>query len=316
MKKISLIYLMAMLFCSCQNPQEKAKDLMQNSIDTAWTLLDVASTQPETDLAVPLGFKLNCTKEDYNSLCESFVTKGHARYDNNSYYITTSEFGGVEREVRMSFFPYFSDPNTETDTIAEIEFIFDEFRKDTHSNGGWEVLLDSVSAKFDDTWETVDFNLNDANKSESSTNIDNEYYKFWVRGNLAVQFYYVGFPGYATISFINMPKFGTRFFKDKVDLTLNIQEEVRQKMIEKQNKPRIQNSAWDGSVWQVKDYIKKTLKDPKSYESIEWSNVVEKGNKYQVRHKYRAKNSFGGYVIEEYVFTLDEDGNVIQSIKL
>jgi len=33
--------------------------------------------------------------------------------------------------------------------------------------------------------------------------------------------------------------------------------------------------------------------------------------KYWVRHKYRAKNSFGGYVIENKIFYLDEQGNVV-----
>lgn len=73
------------------------------------------------------------------------------------------------------------------------------------------------------------------------------------------------------------------------------------------------NSAWDNSVWQVEKYLKKNLKDPKSYEGIEWSKVVKtKTGGYMVRHKYRAKNSFGGYVISNQVFILDADGHVIQ----
>ena len=30
------------------------------------------------------------------------------------------------------------------------------------------------------------------------------------KGNIAVEFYYDGFPGYATLSFYNMPKYGTK----------------------------------------------------------------------------------------------------------
>ena len=79
---------------------------------------------------------------------------------------------------------------------------------------------------------------------------------------------------------------------------------------------KVRNSELDASVYQVKHYLKNYyLKDPRSYESIEWSKVNEvSGNsyyKYWVRHKYRAKNSFGGYVIENKIFYLDEQGNVV-----
>ena len=77
----------------------------------------------------------------------------------------------------------------------------------------------------------------------------------------------------------------------------------------------VYNSSWDSSVRQVKDYLKKNLKDPNSYESIEWSNVIKQSDgSFIVRHKYRAKNSFGGYVVENKVFALDQNGNVIGSI--
>lgn len=66
------------------------------------------------------------------------------------------------------------------------------------------------------------------------------------------------------------------------------------------------NSEWDGSVYPVKLYLKKNLKDPDSYEAIEWSKVQKTNEGYMVRHKYRAKNSFGGYVIENKVFYLNK----------
>ena len=73
----------------------------------------------------------------------------------------------------------------------------------------------------------------------------------------------------------------------------------------------VYNSDWDGSVWQVDAYLKKHLKDPSSYESISWGQVVKNPNGgFLVRHKYRAKNSFGGYMIADDVFWLDKSGNV------
>lgn len=82
------------------------------------------------------------------------------------------------------------------------------------------------------------------------------------------------------------------------------------------DKNKVVNSAWDSSVWQVKNYLKNNyLKDPSSYEAIEWSAVQEiQGSpnyKYCIRHKYRAKNSFGGYVIENKIFYLDDNGTVV-----
>jgi hypothetical protein len=87
------------------------------------------------------------------------------------------------------------------------------------------------------------------------------------------------------------------------------------------NKPNtdylVKNSEWDSSVPAVTNYLKKNLNDPDSVQYIEWSKVAElpegipDGRRYLVRCKYRAKNSFGGYVIENQIFALDKDGGVI-----
>jgi len=83
----------------------------------------------------------------------------------------------------------------------------------------------------------------------------------------------------------------------------------------------VHNSELDASVYQVEDYLKKNyLNDPDSYQEISWSTVFKLNEskeagvpKYQVRHKFRAKNGFGGYVVEEKVFRLDYLGNVVDS---
>ena len=74
----------------------------------------------------------------------------------------------------------------------------------------------------------------------------------------------------------------------------------------------VSNSSWDGSVKQVKDYILRSAKDPSSVEFIEWS-PVQRGTDgtFFVRVKYRAKNSFGGYVVENFIFRLTAEGKVI-----
>lgn len=74
----------------------------------------------------------------------------------------------------------------------------------------------------------------------------------------------------------------------------------------------VKNNKWNGGVKQVEDYLKYTyLRDPDSYESIEWSEVKRKDDGYYVRHKYRAKNGFGGYVVTNQLFHLDFNGNVV-----
>jgi uncharacterized membrane protein YkgB len=85
-------------------------------------------------------------------------------------------------------------------------------------------------------------------------------------------------------------------------------------------KPLVHNSDWDGSVKQVKEYLEDNLKDSDSYESVKWFTVVEKPLNglyaFGVRHIYRAKNSFGGYVIEDQIFYMDEEGNIVDVVSL
>lgn len=65
----------------------------------------------------------------------------------------------------------------------------------------------------------------------------------------------------------------------------------------------------------VKSYLKyEYLRDPKSYEDLEWSQIgTNSAGELYVRHKYRAKNGFGGYNVEERIFFLDKQGHVLRS---
>jgi len=80
----------------------------------------------------------------------------------------------------------------------------------------------------------------------------------------------------------------------------------------------IYNSTVDGSVYEVERYLKDNLKDPKSYESISWGKVIDLGMepstpyRYHVHHRYRARNSFGGFVISDQTFYMDKYGNVFE----
>ena len=76
----------------------------------------------------------------------------------------------------------------------------------------------------------------------------------------------------------------------------------------------VQSSPWDASVRQVDDWLKNSVKDPDSLQYIEWSPVSQQANgEFMVRVKYRAKNSFGGYVVENKLFFLSSSGTVLRS---
>lgn len=74
------------------------------------------------------------------------------------------------------------------------------------------------------------------------------------------------------------------------------------------------NPKKNGEVWQVTEGIKtKLLKDPDSYDPIQWFQVVkDKEGNFTVRHRFRMKRPEGGY--EDPVtlkFTVNPDGEVI-----
>ena len=51
---------------------------------------------------------------------------------------------------------------------------------------------------------------------------------------------------------------------------------------------------------------------PKTNAENSYPDIKEETDGYSVYHKYRAKNSFGGYVIEAQIFFLDFGGNVVR----
>lgn len=72
------------------------------------------------------------------------------------------------------------------------------------------------------------------------------------------------------------------------------------------------NDELDGSVRQVKEYLKDNLNDPSSYDAVEWSPVVQQPETkdFSVRHKYRAKNALGATTLYNQMFIMDSIGNV------
>jgi len=89
-------------------------------------------------------------------------------------------------------------------------------------------------------------------------------------------------------------------------------EQLEIEVIEKQFSP------WDGSHRNLYHYLKENAKDPDSLEHIEtrYKKNLDKNGKFNntisVTTKYRAKNSFGGYVVEQISADCDIDGNIIK----
>lgn len=64
-------------------------------------------------------------------------------------------------------------------------------------------------------------------------------------------------------------------------------------------------SWWDGITPEANEYLRATLKDYDSLKLVECSQVAPWGaDAWCQRVKYRAKNSFGAYVLEENVFVI------------
>ena len=79
--------------------------------------------------------------------------------------------------------------------------------------------------------------------------------------------------------------------------------------------PVVVNNELNGSVWQVRSFLRTNLNDWSSYEPIEWSRVYRDTTRgeYWVRHKYRAANSFGAKIIQNQIFYMDTiEGTVLR----
>lgn len=214
--QLLLILSLGFLLVSCKSEEEKAREQVIEKIEKSWTLLDTASKQKETNLSIPMGFMLGCTYNEFVKQCDTLIKKNggshhyfQMRNEKRPHIMSTNlmtkEFGGVEREVMIEHYNY-SHPKEKY--VNKISFGFIEFCSNYNSNGGWEKLRDFISYKFDESWETVDFNL-----EELKPSLYGEYYKYWVRGNMAVVFYYKRYP---VLEFYNVPKFGANKIKASV----------------------------------------------------------------------------------------------------
>jgi len=71
------------------------------------------------------------------------------------------------------------------------------------------------------------------------------------------------------------------------------------------------NTQYDGSVWQIKDWLKKHADEPSSLKVLHWGKVVDLNDGYLVHVKFEAKNKSGAYVVSDKVFKLDKSGTIV-----
>lgn len=70
-------------------------------------------------------------------------------------------------------------------------------------------------------------------------------------------------------------------------------------------------SFLDNKVYAVDDYIESIAKDPDFVEYTMWSDLEPAVSGFTGIVRYRAKNSFGGYVIETKEYQLTNGGTVV-----
>jgi hypothetical protein len=73
-------------------------------------------------------------------------------------------------------------------------------------------------------------------------------------------------------------------------------------------------SKWDGSHRGVERYIKDNMNDPDSYEHVK-TTYLESPDYLVVTTKYRGKNKFGGLVLQENMFKVNYEGEVLEVLQ-
>lgn len=263
---------------SCDNSAQQ-NEINKSKMDAAQTKAELSS---ENISELPLNFEFGMTRDEVNKHLEKLVKKGIISKMGNKYYN----------------YDYILESGQKVETYIETRFYEDRLYDLYFSLYGEKfdyefiVAIDKeITNKVDSTYERISHYMLDYDDSKM-------WIIKWFKEN---QYVYLRNAYGTDIHFVNAPI-------EKI-----ASEIERQKLLGKARMKagtEVKNSSWDGSVSQVVKYLKNNLKDPNSYESIEWGNVTETDNGYVVRHKYRAKNSFGGYVIEHQLFHIDWQGNI------
>lgn len=263
---------------SCDN-SARQNEINRSEMDIAQTKAELSS---ENISELPLNFEFGMTRDEVNKHLEKLVKKGVISKKGDKYYD----------------YDYILESGQKIGTSIETSFYEDRLYDLYFSLYGLKFDYELIAAidkeitnKVDSTYKRISYYMLDYDDSKM-------WIIKWFKEN---QYIYLRNAAGTDIHFVNAP------------IERIADEKRNQKLLERAKMKagiEVKNSSLDGSVSQVVKYLKNNLKDPDSYESIEWGNVTETDNGYIVRHKYRAKNSFGGYVIEHQIFHIDWQGNI------
>ena len=278
MKKLLTIALMSagltIAILSCKSDYDKYQEMMNE-----------ASDSPVSELVTPDGFNFNMNKDEYNSYIDSLP---HKELDYRVYWLFH-----VGNEVYAAGF---SKSKFYEGKLCSYEFnieerVFNNTLKDLVVSDVKKIVTHYQKALGEDCKLTI--------LPERWPEFDTYVL---TKANLTLEITRSHYSGEIKVICENKPAavnvWEEKYYGSSLTPTTTPSEEVK-------------NNKWNGGVKQVEDYLERTLCDPDSYESIEWSEVKEKADGYYVRHKYRAKNGFGGYVVTNQLFHLDSSGNVV-----
>ena len=280
---MTLILIAFFASCSQENRQNEA-------IQNAKTRTAENSTEKISEL--PLGFNFGMTQEEVMENINQLLQEGIVKKIGNDYYEYVYELSSGEKFETDIKFRYYE---------GELYALSFSFPYSVEGNDKFAFDVDNdLTEKLDTTYSRVSYyEKGDYFKDGKSKMI----FTKWFKGN---QYIFLRHALGSDLTYLNAPI-------DKI-ISDKRRKETIQRAMDNMNNVEVKNSSWDGSVSQVKSYLKSNLKDPKSYEGIEWSKVSKTSDGYMVRHKYRAKNSFGGYVVENQVFYLNNKGNVTKVV--
>ena len=130
---------------------------------------------------------------------------------------------------------------------------------------------------------------------------------FWPKGSGCL--FFIVIPSICILIVLNPPSEPTAEERQR-----HYDERAREEAKEQEQRDWKVKNEWDGSVYQVEQWLKKSLRDPSSFEAVKWGRVKKIDSGYQVALTYRAKNGFGGSNVTNAVFLLSEEGVVIGNL--
>lgn len=300
MRKLLLIILCSIaLLLSCTSKKKENEKLMMH----ANNLIEAAGNSPEKVLDAPLGFQFGWTTERCKQYLGKLSSSSIALLDSFPMFrYKFPNYKGLEVEAELFFlddslsrivFKQIDNFEPEVDHLRNLYKLLDYLHFNGSISQGYKIPIEG--SEDENNWDNIYISVKDNYVAEMRE----------IRYSYSLTERVFIFSSQPRSK--NLPPYKTKKEMEKGDN--RIKEIVEKEILYKEYEEDIESNKHRIMV-AVKMYLKDTLKDPDSYKSIEWGEITKYRNEYHVKHKYRAKNSFGGYVVEEYNFCVDSNWNV------